>query len=187
MLTFCLNFFTHGSHYDRQRLSHMILELLNLGIPSRDIILDRLSNESYHNDKIKISVNQYLYPSNGVPSCNSRMITKWTNIGRHSYALFATQLHRALLSPLPSTCLSSIPVHLSACIRAIPPGKCLREIRYWGIYENESRISTFLWNSTKISGTLREVLTRFIVACEINSPWKHCCVTLNVFIFLIMK
>ena len=35
--------------------------------------------------------------------------------------------------------------------------------------------------------TLHEVLITFLVAGEINPPYKHCCVTLNNFILLTVK
>ena len=55
------------------------------------------------------------------------------------------------------------------------------EIWYW---KSMSRKSNFFKNRIKLQANYMKTQVCFIVASNINSPWKHCCAVLNTFILL---
>jgi hypothetical protein len=82
--------------------------------------------------------------------------------------------------------LSCPSVHPSAHINAAANGKNSLKLYTGDFYENLSSRSKFRSNRTKISDTLHwrpKYVSRLPATYVVNSPQKHCCTTLDIFLF----
>ena len=103
------------------------------------------------------------------------------------YTLFLGAFAKLRKGLLAASCLHFSPspaVFQPACKNSAPTGRFSMEFYIGNFYENLSRNSKicFKFENTCKSGTLPGDLSTFYCCRrEINSTWKHCCATPNMF------